>query len=264
MNKEELNLEQLKEIELDILYKFDEICEKNNLRYALDSGTLLGAVRHKGFIPWDDDIDVVMPRDDYEKFIRILQKNPPENYGLWSILNYHNYPYFFAKMVRKDTTLTEEQFKHMPAGSVYIDIFPLDALPKNKIHRAWYTFKFNWYQFLISVLAYGKHNKFNPWYIRFCSSFFGLFPISVEKLHRKADEYVQKFSIEQADEITTHFVTFKKEDVLPFKKDMTFETGIFYRPYDTDKYLTNMYGDYMQLPPEDQRKPWHTFKAYFK
>lgn len=264
MNKEELNLQQLKNIEFGILNEFAKICENNNLQYALDSGTLLGAVRHNGFIPWDDDIDVVMPRKDYEKFLSILLNKPPKYYGLWSIHNYHNYPYFFAKMIDTRTTLTEEQFKHMQPGGVYIDIFPIDGMPKNRLHRKWYTLRFNWYQFLISVISYGKSNKYNPWHIRVCSSFFGMFPISIEKLHKKSNIYVQKFSVENSDMLTTHLLNYKKDTVLPFKKNMHFENELFYGPNNIDAYLKELYGDYMKLPPENQRIPWHSFKAYLK
>ena len=100
-----LNLDELKEIEFEILLKLDKFCKENNINYALDSGTLLGAVRHKGFIPWDDDIDIIVPRKDYNRFIELMKKNPPEGLRLINQDTYNLYPYFFAKVVSTDTIM---------------------------------------------------------------------------------------------------------------------------------------------------------------
>ena len=266
--EKELNLENLKKIEFEILKKFDLFCKKNNLRYALDSGTLLGCIRHNGFIPWDDDIDLIMPRDDYNKFISIIQSTSNNNeIGLWDNHTYKNYPYFFAKLKDNNTILIEEQFKHQnQPGGVYIDIFPLDSIPNNKIKRALYRLRFNWYQFLISVLSYGRHNKFNPWYIRVCSWFFLLFPISINKLHEKSTNFIMKHNNDTSDYVSTHFKDYKRNRVLPFicNSDHQFEGLQFPIPKDYDYYLTETYGNYMEFPPIEERKPIHTFKAYLK
>ena len=110
--KNEINLEQIKKIELDILVEFHKICEINNLRYSLSCGTLLGAIRHKGFIPWDDDIDVMMPRDDYEKLMNIYSSNYKNS--KYSIINHHNnnsYFYPIAKMYNNEFEKLKEDYK---------------------------------------------------------------------------------------------------------------------------------------------------------
>lgn len=258
-----LNLDELKEIELEILKKIDKYCKENNIRYALDSGTLLGAVRHKGFIPWDDDIDIIIPRNDYNRFIELMKKNPPEGLRLINPDTYNLYPYFFAKVVSTDTTLTEYRFRHLEPIGVFLDVFPLDAVPNGKLHSLWYKFRFNWYSFLVSVLSYGKKNMTNPWYIRFCTSFFSLFHINFNNVHKKMNKFLNSFDIKDCDVLTTHFLNVKKDKTLPFviDKDVTFEGSAFPIPNDKEYMLTTLYGDYMQLPPEDKRKPIHTFTA---
>ena len=128
--------DELKQLELDIMKQFDAYCEKHDLRYYLYAGTLIGAVRHKGFIPWDDDIDVVMPRPDYEKLQLLLEKEPiSPNIKLVNAKNYDLYPFPFLKLT---DTRTSGIAKYMPKNyrmGVWIDVFPLDGLPENKEER---------------------------------------------------------------------------------------------------------------------------------
>lgn len=126
----EINTVELKRIELDILKYIKTQCEKYNLRYYLAYGTLLGAVRHKGFIPWDDDIDIHMPREDYDKLIELEYNNPDSKYKLLSPKYNKDYYYSFAKMVDNETILEETGLKQIKELGVYVDIFPLDYIKK--------------------------------------------------------------------------------------------------------------------------------------
>ena len=128
-----LSLKEIQEIQLNILIFLDKICKENKIKYYLSSGTLLGAVKYKGFIPWDDDIDVILFRDDYMKLMKVL-KNQVENYKLLSIYNTKDYYYAFAKLVDTNTVLTENAKKIKDMG-VYIDIVPMDGYISGNINK---------------------------------------------------------------------------------------------------------------------------------
>ena len=133
---EKYKLKKLQELEFDILKQFIEICDKYNLNYSLAYGTLIGAVRHKGFIPWDDDIDVAMSRADYDKFCKIMESQPLEGYFFQSYITEPQCGLIFSK-IRKDNTVLSEIYSHhinMHQG-VWIDIFPYDKVSNNKIKR---------------------------------------------------------------------------------------------------------------------------------
>ena len=128
----EVTLRQLQLAELDILLEIDRVCTENNIKYFLDSGTALGAVRHKGFIPWDDDIDICMMRDDYEKFIRLAPEKLSQKYFLQTLKTDPGYNKLHAK-VRKNGTVFKEDanlMRNMNHG-LFVDIYPFDYLPKH-------------------------------------------------------------------------------------------------------------------------------------
>lgn len=127
--KKEIKVEELKQIQLDILKFVDKFCKENNLKYFLAYGTLLGAVRHKGYIPWDDDIDIIMFREDYEKFVTTFKD---VNYKVFATEVNSKYPYPFAK-VGDTRTYYMEEIKDVIDTGVNIDVFPLDYLPENRI-----------------------------------------------------------------------------------------------------------------------------------
>ena len=123
-------------IELDLLFKLDEVCKKYNLKYWLDGGSLLGAIRHKGFIPWDDDVDLVMFRDDYDKLVEVSKVEFSEPYYFQIINNDPKYAGIHAKIRNSNTTAIFKSwlFTDINQG-IFIDIFPLDAVPNNENER---------------------------------------------------------------------------------------------------------------------------------
>ena len=122
---------QLRDLQLadvEILREFGRVCEAHDLRYYLAYGTLLGAVLHRGFIPWDDDIDVTMPRPDYERFARICASEPRPGFTWQSYRTDRHYPFLFGKLLKDGTVLRQAPWAHLPLQhSVYIDVFPLDG-----------------------------------------------------------------------------------------------------------------------------------------
>ncbi len=124
-----------KQLLLQLLDKFVEVCVQNNLKYYLAYGTVLGAIRHKGIIPWDDDIDIQMPREDYLKLQQLPKSVFGDEFQLSTWSNTPNYPYDFLKLEKLNTTLIERLTKKVYIGGVYIDIFPLDGLASDKIEQ---------------------------------------------------------------------------------------------------------------------------------
>jgi len=116
------DIEEIQKVDLEILRFFDNVCRENNLTYFLSGGTLLGAIRHKGFIPWDDDVDLVMPRKDFEKLIEILDKSD-SNYKLFIPGCSEDYFYTFGKLVDTRTVLDEFDYCPIKGMGLYIDIF---------------------------------------------------------------------------------------------------------------------------------------------
>src|SRR5690554_3002324 len=139
MLREKINLNKLQEIELEVLEYFNELCITNDLSFSLGYGTLLGAVRHQGFIPWDDDIDVIMPRPDFEKLLELLKYerlSPEFSYGF---LDNSNYVYPYLKIYYKNSVVVERKLEtKFTQTPIWIDVFPIDGIPKNKIKAKLY------------------------------------------------------------------------------------------------------------------------------
>lgn len=149
----EEQLSELKQIELNMLKEFIAVCEKLGLRYYLMEGTLLGAVRHGGFIPWDDDIDVGMPREDYMRFLRDGKTYLPENLFIQTRESDPEYSLPFAKIRNSNTTYVEKLSRHLKINhGVFIDIYPIDYYPENELQQKWFEIRTKLYQKRISTI----------------------------------------------------------------------------------------------------------------
>jgi lipopolysaccharide cholinephosphotransferase len=267
----------LRSIQLNILKVTAEYCEKENLRYFLAYGTLLGAIRHNGYIPWDDDIDIVMPRPDYMKFISLF--NQQDQYiKVYACENNKKMMAAYAK-VCDERTIFDSALKYLPPDlGVFIDIFPIDGLPLdfyecyNHNLRIAGLFK----KFYISAIP------FNPFIRdtnlrRFLGGLFRLFQRICSMQYKKNmillynNEIVRllrKYDYEQCPIVATHGAYYLKEIVVKDEifsdfKLCDFEGTKFRIPIGYDKLLSQIYGDYMQLPPKKQRKPHHYFRALY-
>lgn len=254
----EAQLAQLKKAELDILRTFVEVCEKLNLRYYLLGGTLLGAVRHQGFIPWDDDIDVGMLREDYEIFLDKAQALLPEHLFLQTIFTDPDYRMCFAKIRNSNTTFVETvaDTLHINHG-VFIDIFPLDHYPQEERAQK----KLAWRKKLYTRRALcgmnlGKTGAKH----RSKEALLELAYPSLDGVLRKREGMYK--SIPPSGLIANHGGAWGKKEIVPASwygegTKLMFEGLQVSGPAEYDKWLTQVYGDYMQLPPVEKRVGHH-------
>lgn len=264
----EIQFEEMKKIELNILTYFTEVCEENNLRYYLGGGTLLGAVRHKGFIPLDDDIDVMMPRPDFQKLLSLSINN--ENYNIIKP-GTAGYYYNFAKLVDTRTILEEKGIKRIDGLGVYIDIFPLDGMPETPDDRKKRFKELNSIRKRINntCLLKPKFHR-NPFaYLNACRIYNSNKNVDLSSLQKKYLDSALKNSFDDSEFVFAAGGAYGARDIFPgkwFEKEieLQFENLSVKAFNGYDFYLTQLYGDYMTLPPEDKRVTPHHSIVYFK
>jgi len=251
-------LKKLKETELEILNEIDRICKKNNINFFLIAGTLLGAVRHKGYIPWDDDLDIGMMREDFNKFKKVITTDLDNKYFFDFYDTDKDYYLPFAKVRKNNTTFNEEMSKDYDNHKgIFVDIFPYDYTDNN-FKRCFV--KTGIIQILSeTVLVKKKMMKIKSCRHSFLSGICCIF--SSHFILKFIDFLSQKFNGKEKNK--THIVGFNslvsikkeyflKSDIFPLKK-VKFENYSYNGLNDNDKYLTMQYGDYMQLPPKEKR-----------
>lgn len=268
--KQMINLSEQKKLALELLIEFDDFCKKNGIQYFLSGGTLLGAIRHKGFIPWDDDIDVCMLREDYEKFIEKYQPSK-EKYKLLSLETSSEYYYPFAKLVNDATILIENGNTEMPLG-VYIDIFQLDNCPGETHAEACKILDSLKFYRWIRNFKIIKFSKGREWYknlILFVGKVLSIL-VSRRKIAEVIDKKAKGYQGENCKFVggltnnTYGYGEVYERYHLRNTVDVEFEGRIFPAPVDYDFILSSMYGDYMKLPPVEKRVSHHTFKCWYK
>lgn len=252
-------LKKLKLIEMDMLCVFIDVCQKLNLRYYLLGGTLLGAVRHKGFIPWDDDIDVGMPRGDYEIFLEKAQSLLPAYLFLQSLHSEPAYPMCFAKLRNNETTFIESSIHHMKINhGVYIDIFPLDYYPDNEQKQLQFNRKNADYIRRISMTFHTAERKALKTHLK--SLLIKLRYPSLEKTVRKREALYR--SVPPSTKLANYGGAWGEKEIMPADwygegTTLIFEGLEVSAPAKYHEWLTQVYGDYMQLPPEEKRVGHH-------
>ena len=258
MNKYEIMGVNIKDIQvkmLNILVEIDKICKKHKIKYILDSGTLLGAIRHKGFIPWDDDIDIAMLREDYEKFVQVATNELKNNIIFEDMRVRNHFPNIFGKCYDNNTLYLEDGTQHLDVNhGIWLDVFPMDNINiKTKWLHCRIIASFN----TIRLLKLGVI-KFNLKYLFYAP--FLVLPLNWINL------FIQK--------VLTYYSNTKSEYVCPICQSGTkkpifhrtmftnimlvvFEGKLFPVPVEYDKYLKGYYTSPMQLPPEEKRHPGH-------
>ena len=245
----------------EILKEIKVICEKHNLKYFLAYGTLLGAVRHKGFIPWDDDVDIVMYRDEYEKFLKIAKTELPTYLKLREP-GEDNYPFYFAKIDDVRTSKIEESLtKCQYKSGCWVDIFPIDGRPKNKIKRKLYDLKFILKWFNCCVKTRNLDHNSDVSIIKRCL-YQNCKARNINKLIIKFINYEKKYPVETSDYVSLdevrHIRSIEKK-YYEERAEYDFEGEKFTSIKDYDGYLRLIYNDYMKLPSEEERQV-HTVK----
>ena len=245
---------------LKMMKAFHEVCNKNHYKYYMLGGTCLGAVRHKGFIPWDDDMDVGMLRDDYERFCKEAERILPPYLELRFYKTEKNSPFHFIKLINKNTTLVERNFKNYTEG-LYIDIFPLDGIRKYNVIR---KFRFKWIRVLHALIMNHCYTKDNRETLKVCFEFFAK-KIDLSLLHHWLEKAMtRECAYNNSSYLCNYLGAWGAREIIPAKvfgtpKLYQFEDSEFYGPVNADEYLKNLYGDYMQLPPENKRVCKHDY-----
>lgn len=265
MNKIEINkkdMQRLRRVQLSILIEIDRLCRNNNIKYSLSGGTLLGAVRHKGYIPWDDDIDIMMMRSDYDKFCKIARNMNSDKFYFVDAYGYKEYGYTFSKMMARNTLMKEISIAYNSApDGVYVDIFPIDYCSEIESER---KTDFNQIRKINrDMLCRGRYYFGQPLFrltaFRINGYLLRLIPKSyfLKKYERiiyssKSSNLVCSFSGTNKMEKETHQASIFSE-----YGDIEFEGHKFMAIVNYDKFLSTLYGDYMKLPPKEKQFSHH-------
>ncbi len=268
----EIELTQMQQIETNILKYIDEICQKYNIEYTVVGGTAIGAIRHNGFIPWDDDIDIGLTPKNYYKLLKCIEEDNNERYKLLNYNNEDTYNYPFAKVVDTKTSLVENIQIPINNYGVFVDIFKYFGMPNNRVHRFFYFYKIKKYH-KYNCYMINNNLKNNNIFIRTIKNIikFRAKQIGIEKILKKFEKITNKYPIEKSKYCTSNWPLAKRKNQI-LESDI-FTNGTFRHKFDDievnimkeyDKYLTNAYGNYMQLPPKEKQIPPHPSNVYLK
>ena len=249
-------LRKLQLVQLEILKVIDRICRENDIRYSLYAGTLLGAARHQGFIPWDDDLDICMERSEYDRFLETWKRNKPEGYILQNKDNAARFTQSFTKIRKDHTTFLQDESEACAYHTgIFVDVFPIDRMPEGRIRRALFTWDCARYQLYC--------REFVPPKGRLTEKILagGLLLFSNEQTRKKKRERLlgricrdqdrthPTVGIETLGTVRTPL----PPELLDTYTELPFEDGSFLCFCCWEQYLISKFGDYRKLPPESER-----------
>lgn len=264
----EIGIDEAKQMLVGVLDEFHDFCEKHSLKYVLASGTLLGAIRHNGFIPWDDDIDVYMPRPDYETLLKLYPADGENDLYEYKLNNEYMYP--FAKIGKKGTLCVEKGGYGGVDFGIYIDIFPIDGLGNDLTEAKKIVRKVKRYvnmELSLLVEQWRKNvsfvKNFAIWVLHVLTKLYGGHKKVLGKMNKvlAGKSYDESKYVGQIVEVPK-ISKITERTIYKNRQLHVFEKGLYYIPSDYDVILRNLYGDYMKLPPEEKRVYTHGYKAY--
>ena len=265
-----IEVDELKKICLDILYAVHCFCEDNHIMYSLSCGSLIGAIRHHGYIPWDDDIDIYMFREDYNRFLSIFPEVYNKSYSVISLERSSQWNCPFAKVYDIRTVMEEDKRTEIKGLGIGIDVFPLDNATDNE--NRWKRYEKRRRQliglYIMKDLKWRKSRSLiKNIIVTLCS--FPLLPFSARFFAKRINDYSQKFNQEDSHFFAENCYGHPYNERIPKSAfihtvNWPFENHTFKIMNGYDEYLTLFYGDYMQLPPIEKRNSHHHFVAYWK
>lgn len=268
-----IDLPEIKIIVTDILRYIDRVCRENDIRYYIMFGTLIGAVRHKGFIPWDDDIDICIFREDYERFIKAINTNS----HIYGYIGFETDPYYYftyGRVIDRRTILTNRPKRDIKDFGLFVDVFPMDNIADSESLQHTFFERFTFYRNRVWKTIPTRYNDVNkPFLLRFkrwLREMPARFKLGVSNFGKYREMYIaslQTYKNDSCDYITIA-ETYKK-CVFPKKYfensiDIQFEDLVVKAPACYHEILSETYGNYMVLPPKDQQITNHEFIAYWK
>ena len=262
---QEITLEERKRLQFDILRDVHNFCEKHGITYFLSSGTLIGAIRHGGYIPWDDDIDIAMPRDDYDRFFQCYKS---AYYKADNLDVNPEWPWIFGKIYDTRTVLVEKRIGWYKIG-VHIDIFPIDGLPSSPILRWLHLHKISFAKYLVAQKIFHPRNSSNKLKFVYHILFRLLIaPFSLEYLMKVQNRWIRKYSWDSSAEVASLATTTERvpcaRSCFHHAVKKSFENKLFNVPCGYDTWLRIVFGDYMVLPPVEKRVIGHDVLAHWK
>lgn len=255
---------------LKIFKEYKRICDENKLTYFAIGGTCIGAVRHNGFIPWDDDLDVAMPLDDYNQFIEIARTELKYPYELYDYREHQHCSFRFVKVHNVDTTFIESKAKRFPERftGIYIDIMPISGITKNEIEQKKYLFKCFFNRKLDYVCRF-QFSEIDTWKTKLFSVI--AYPLTRSKKYNfysySFDEMLQRYDYSHENDVFFSWrlpLEGNYKNVFPYSifesaVELPFEDTTICVPVDYDGYLSRDFGNYMKLPPEEKQIPLHDY-----
>lgn len=257
------SIQEFKDIEFTVLKYVNEISKKHGIKCYLAGGTLLGAIRHKGFIPWDDDVDLMLPRKDYDKLIKAINEEQSSPYKVLTYKTDSQYYYPFAKVIDTRTKLVEHVKLPIENSGLGVDLFPIDGVPDTAEKTAKYFRTVGKIREVFhSLYEIGDVKKSNKVVIYINREF-------LRVLSRILDRLALAHPFDQSKNVSVSVWGYGAREVIAKSKimkgtEVEFEKEIFMAPIGYETYLKNLYGDYMKLPPKSKQHPEHNASAWYK